>query len=123
MDLANFTGLAQFGYLLAPIDFWNLPDKVREGYGCGPGKIGDLFVPDTFYGLSIKPACEIHDYCYETGQTLDDKAFADMLFLINTLAIIEHRSGRLLKVPRTYRAITYYIAVRDAGRDAFGGKT
>ena len=119
MDLSKFLGLAQFGYLLAPIDFWNLPDEKRESYGCGPGKLGDLLVPDTFYGLSIKQACEIHDYCYEIGETLDDKTFADILFLVNTLAIIEHRSGKLLKIPRTYRAITYYIAVRDAGKSAF----
>jgi hypothetical protein len=53
------------------------------------------------------------------GETLEDKTFADMLFFENTLSIVENGSGKLLKIPRTYRAVTYYIALRDAGREAF----
>lgn len=46
--------------LNAPDEFWNLSLEelrsiVNRG-GCGPGDSGDRLVPDTVWGLNIKPA-------------------------------------------------------------------
>ena len=36
--------------------------------GAGPGRIGDLFVPDSFWGLVITDAADVHDLmCYLAG--------------------------------------------------------
>lgn len=107
--------------LAAPVSYWEADPyllKERTG-GCGPGKFGDFFVPDTVWGLSIFRACQIHDWMYSEGYTADDKKIADSTFLDNMLTIIEAKSGWLLRKLRSYRAMTYYIAVRDFGTYAF----
>lgn len=44
--------------LIAPASFWALSeDEINRRYeGCGPGKIGDIIVPDYFWGLGVKLA-------------------------------------------------------------------
>ena len=52
------------GYdLAAPESFWTFQDQDMSAAvnGCGPGNIGDFLIPDMIYGLSIKPACKIHE--------------------------------------------------------------
>ena len=47
-------------YMLMPMDYADLSDDKRNEmwseWGCGPGGIGDRFVPDTLWGLSITHA-------------------------------------------------------------------
>ena len=107
--------------LYAPEAFWQLApaDKAALCNGCGAKGFGGWLVPDTLWGLSIEPACDIHDAMYHWGRTRQDKAAADRVFLNNMLRLVEAHSGRLLKWLRRYRAVSYYAAVRDFGGPAF----
>jgi len=84
--------------------------------GCGPGKLGDYFVPDTLWGLNITPACVVHDLDYYLGK---DKAKADLRFLGNIIKIIRQKSNKFLRPLRLARAMKYYIAVSECGDDFF----
>ena len=123
--------------LFAPQSYWNAPLTVREEMtgGCGPGRIGDYFVPDTIYGLNVKKACKIHDWMYFLGEVQKDKKKADRVFLNNMLRIIAGAAlrkafpwyylglGFLIRIPlmrlRIRRAYTYYKAVKRFGAGAF----
>lgn len=92
--------------------------------GCGPGRFGNFGLFDSAYGLSIKPACAIHDFDYATGSTPHDKKMADLRFLGNMLKIINTQSKFWpYKVARRYRAVTYYSLVADLGDEAFRGES
>jgi hypothetical protein len=108
--------------LFAPKEYWTTPKEEidRVAGGCGPGGVGDYFVPDTIYGLSVKPACRIHDFCYAIGETIADKDSADRIFLNNMLRIIiEVTKWWILRKLRIWRAYTYYKAVKRFGGPAF----
>lgn len=114
----------------APRSYWSLhPDeKNRICNACGPANSKFDFVPDTIWGLYIGEVCNIHDYMYNEGRTLEDKKAADRIFLNNMLRLIEGKTKRYLikysiikiKNPllwlRRRRAEKYYWAV-----DKFGG--
>jgi hypothetical protein len=106
--------------LIAPTSYWLASeDEIKEHTGgCGPGKFGDHLVPDTAYGESIFLACQIHDWMYFVGLSLEDKRMADLCFLINMVLIVD--DGDWLDDARLYRCMTYYIAVARAGKSAFG---
>lgn len=88
--------------------------------GCGPGKKGDRLVPDTVWGLSIRPACAIHDFDYGMGRKVSDRKSADLRFLANMLKIVETESRFTpLRIMRRYRIMTYYSAVAEGGAAAF----
>ena len=89
--------------------------------GCGGGDgIGDCLVPDKMWGLSVHPACMIHDWMYDCGVTIEDKNEADRVFLNNVLRIIDAaNSWWWLRRLRRRRAATYYHAVRLFGGPAF----
>lgn len=106
--------------LFAPPEYWRLPASERGRLGCGPGYLGDLLVPDTFYGLSVKSACSIHDFMYRTGQVEVDREVADRVLLNNCVRIVmAGTSGKLLLRLRLMRARTYYWFVRMFGGPAF----
>ena len=91
----------------------------RSG-GCGPGKWGDLAVPDTFYGLKVTSVCKLHDIEYEVGETEQDKEDSDINFLRNLLNYIKaHTKFAFVRTLRNYRAMTYYNAVSECGTEAF----
>lgn len=107
--------------LFAPAAYWELTTEQRTFLtnGCGTKRLGFL-VPNTAYGLSIKEACNIHDFMYRDGKTILDKESADRTFLNNMLRIIDgETSCQLLKTLRRYRVMSYYSAVRDFGGPAF----
>ena len=109
------------GYdFLAPDSYWEATEeKIAERTGgCGPGKIGDLFVPDTIWGESIFLACQIHDWMYGAGETVMDKRVADKVFMWNMLELIDN--GEILDSARLRRVMTYYQAVSFGGDSAFG---
>lgn len=106
--------------LVVPTTFLKAtPEEIEEKTGgCGPGEIGDWFVPDSIYGESIHLACRIHDWMYGEGKTKEDKKWSDIVFLINmTLLIIG--GSNLLDVLRLRRVMTYFEAVYFGGSDAF----
>lgn len=117
--------------LYAPEGYWIMAEKdpeelARIAGGCGPGGLGDWLVPDRLLGLSIRPACHIHDFQYHFGHTYDDpedennKKRADRIFKNNMMRIIMAgtRSGILFWIRRRL-ARRYYQAVRDFGDTAF----
>ena len=105
--------------LLAPLSYWNASEEDLEEYmgGCGPGKLGDYFVPDTMYGESVFLACQIHDWMYCIGKDAQDKRYADLVFLWNMTVLVN--DGEFLDTFRLRRVMTYYQAVSAAGEEAF----
>jgi hypothetical protein len=112
--------LSKQGVLIAPASYWeaSAPRRGEVCNGCGPSGWKNKIVPETMWGLNIQAACQIHDWMYEFGQDEIDKDVADDLFLTNLIAIIENHGGWLTWL-RSYRAMTYYRAVKDAGDESF----
>jgi len=105
--------------LYAPIEYKKLKQHEKENICNGCGAKGGVSVPSTFYGLDISEACNIHDFMYLTGKTIEDKAEADRIFLNNMTRIIIARSNCFMKTLRLMRAKTYYNAVKYFGGSAF----
>ena len=109
--------------LYAPIDFWMASEKEKKEIcnGCGAKK--GLNVPDTFYGLDISLACNIHDWMYQYGKTEADRLFADAMFRLNLTILIDEANynvlSKVLKPLRHGRASTYYNAVCLWGEESF----
>ena len=92
--------------------------------GCGPRGFGDKIVPDKILFMSVKMACLIHDFMYESGTTRAHKMKADNWFLDNMLAIIRKDSSFfLLRMLRERLALGYYYAVVNFGDKCFESKT
>lgn len=107
--------------LYSPQSYKDAPEGLKELIcnGCGSAQAKFDFIPDSIYGLLIKEACQIHDWMYHIGITLEDKQEADRVFLNNLLRLIEAQKGafnKVLKPLRRRRALKYYEAV-----NAFGG--
>ena len=119
--ISRFAKLVQHSNILAPASFWDLTDDQLAEYGCGPGKMGDWFVPDSLWGQDILVPCQNHDHMYEEGGTKEDKIFADLLFLINMVAVIVEKD-EFLDDSRLDWAMKYYRAVHGLGGDCFGDK-
>ena len=108
--------------LYAPAEYWQLTPEQRKDVtiGCGPGRFGSRLVPDRLWGLSIKEACNIHDWMYHTGAAIEDKDEADRVFLNNMLRLIDSAGGLWPVVAlRRHAAAKYYRAVADFGGPAF----
>lgn len=87
--------------------------------GCGAAGAKFDFVPDTIWGLSITPACDIHDWMYHFAlPTNAEKVEADRIWMHNMLRLIEHKGG-FLKRARRRRALLYFKAVENFGGPAF----
>lgn len=113
--------------LYAPITYWNAVETKSKELadtcnGCG-AKEG-IDVPDTFWGLSVTEACNIHDWMYKYGETEADKLFADAMFRMNISIIIDTNSNFVMSMLRHGRASKYYTAVTKWGDSAYWvGKT
>lgn len=109
--------------LLAPHEYWELTPEQRKMLcnGCGPKRpLLDKLIPETCWFCNVSEACDIHDFMYHLGETLEDKKEADTAFLANMYRIIEAKTkNKWLKKLRKIRARTYYRAVRDFGGPAF----
>ena len=105
--------------LLAPQSYWDASEEELDKYtgGCGPGKLGDWFVPDTMLGESVFLACQIHDWMYHIGITAEDKKWSDLLFLLNMTILVD--DGDSLDFIRLRTVMTYYEAVSFGGKGAF----
>ena len=110
----------------APQEYWSIDEATLNmiAGGCGPGTFGDKLVPDAIWGLSITPACEVHDFMYARGKTSADREVADHVFLENMLRIIDRESANwFMRTIRRWRAMTYYSAVREGGGQFFKEST
>ena len=98
---------------------------LKQVNGCGPGGWKFDLIPDTMYGLSVVEACNIHDWMYLHGQTLEDKDRADRVFKNNVIRLIDSRTSKnwfsqnIIKPLRYRRAKTYYESVSHFGGPAF----
>lgn len=105
--------------LFAPEEYFEASEEWLDANtgGCGPGKFGDKFVPDTIYGESIFLSCQIHDFMYNSGKTWEDKRYADRTFIWNMLSQIDDGEG--WDIVRERRVMAYYQAVSHGGHDSF----
>lgn len=105
--------------IYAPRAYRDAPASERSQHcnGCGPKSAFVDIVPDSIWGLDVSEACNIHDWMYAHGRTIEDKREADRTFLNNMLRMIENAGGwSLLRLLRRRRALKYFWAV-----DVFGG--
>jgi len=106
--------------LYAPQGYIKLSPSKKAEICNGCGAKGGIPVPNTFYGLDISEACNIHDYMYYIGKTHADKLEADRVFKNNLSRIIEARtSWSFLKRLRHRRKKTYCYAVEEWGETAY----
>lgn len=122
MDLINQ------GNQTAPLNYWlaSQDSRAQVCNGCGTKGFGSWICPDTLYGLNITKACDIHDWMYQYGNTIDDKRQADRVFLNNMLRLIEQNTTTwdLILAPlRRRRALKYYEAVKYFGGPSFWAET
>jgi len=96
--------------------------RIGSEGGCGPGKWGDMLIPDTVYGLSMKPACFCHDCSYSEADNLDKKYAADLQLFKNGEKIIKLKSHNKFMIwLRMLRYTKYYVAVDLAGESFIVG--
>ena len=103
--------------LYAPADYWDILPTVRRKIvnGCGPSGWKGKYIPDNLLFLSIKEACDIHDWMYWARKTEADREEADRVFLNNMLRIVEAESNFATRFIRRRLALHYYSVVRDFG--------
>lgn len=88
--------------------------------GCGPSGWKLDLVPDNIWLLYIGDACNIHDWMYSKGRTIEDKEGADRVFLNNLIRIIDRDKSRWRdKRKMKDKAYGYYLAVKKFGGPAF----
>jgi len=111
------------GELYAPPEFIATPLEVLDTIcnGCGAAGSKFDFVPDTMYGVCMCSVCNLHDFMYFKGKTIEDKEEADRVMLNNFMRIINKVKGwrKLFRIAMRRRAIKYYEAVHYCGGPAF----
>ena len=108
--------------LYAPPGYIEATTEVRRlaVNGCGPGGWKIDVIPDTLWGLDITEACNIHDWMYTAGSTIDDKDEADRVFLNNMIRIVNAGTHCWPLLPLRRRAARiYYEFVSHFGGPAF----
>jgi len=93
-----------------------------ETFGCGPGGVGDMLVPDTMWGLNINEACRVHDWYYRMYPDRSEEArkSADQIMHDNAVDIVNNAdSGRILRFLRRLRCKTYFHMVRNFGKSSW----
>ena len=95
-------------------------ERKKHCNGCGP-KGYDWFIPDNLLGINITECCNIHDWMYTYGTTLEDKNWADYTFLINMRIAINNplSKWKQLQKYRKELALFYYTMVKKHGDEAF----
>lgn len=98
-------------------------ERAQVADGCGLEGIVDHLVPDSLLGLSIYPACAVHDWDYVHGKTRADRKQADKNFLTNMDRLIDMDGGStLIRLARKGLARIYNIGVRIFGGFVFENK-
>jgi hypothetical protein len=81
---------------------------------CGAGDgFGELVVPETFYGLSMRHVCFIHDITHSLfDPTREHWHLSNQIMLLNALNTIRTRTCfKIVRFLRNRRAMLYYDAV------------
>lgn len=101
--------------LLAPESYWKLSEDERYEIvnGCGPERVTGL-IPNSIFGINLKPACDIHDYTY-TKATAENRHNADNLFFLNMYSIARKHRSIPMRVIGTISAGFYFIIVKLLG--------
>jgi len=94
--------------------------KIGSSGGCGPGKFGNMLVPDRIWFVNIKPACYCHDCRYhdleDNVDTTDERYKADKELFNNGEKIIRKESkNKFTRWLRMRVLLHYYMAVDVAG--------
>jgi len=99
--------------LLAPESYLQATQAERALVcnGCGPGSWRFDLIPDSILGLSIKEACNIHDWMYAWGE---DRLKADIWFLAN-MVLLAAKGNKWIFIPRLSLICKYFLAVRIGG--------
>lgn len=84
---------------------------------CGPGRIGNWFVPDSPLGMKLRMVCNAHDRCYANIDG-PDRLECDWRFLEHMLVIVRRYGPRRRRM-MFWVAVSYYTAVRVFGGRAF----
>jgi len=109
--------------IYAPSDYFTAPQHLRDALCNGCGAKGGVNVPDTFWGLTITEACNIHDWMFSKGKTIGDYYFSNAMFFWNMTAIVVNESNRFMMLLRAERALKYFLGVMfSKGRKAFWKK-
>lgn len=87
---------------------------------CGPGKLGDMIVPDCIFGVHVNAACYIHDVMNAMAQDTEEDHQGNVVFRKNMFAIIEAFEPQpawedKYHHARYQRALTYYEWVDTYG--------
>ena len=108
--------------LAAPASFWDATEDMINDLtgGCGPGGMGDFFVPDRILFLNMKPSCTIHDWCFavwddKPGFPLSNNIFKNNMVRQNS----QHEGYQWLKRRRLKYIKLYYNAVKDFGESSY----
>jgi hypothetical protein len=78
-----------------------------------------LPVPQTAYGMSLKPMCHLHDFEYHVGRDIKAKDVADRRMRNNGHRLVRLYSGWWLARLRRIRVQTYYVMVHNFGGEAY----
>ena len=114
--------LAKKGVLFATGSFINATEQQLSDACNGCGAAGSwIRPPSKLLGTEILPACNIHDWMYDTGKTIDDKNKADRVFLNNMLRLI-NRDRKWWSILQYMLANKYYQSVCLFGGPAFWSK-
>lgn len=115
-------GYVIFEDLITPIAYFEAAPDIRALVvnGCGPSGWKNKVIPDNLYGISIKGACNRHDWEYTVGETKEEKDRADSIFLQNMERIIDRKSLTwFMRALRVRAANGYYEAVSHLGDEFF----
>lgn len=99
-------------------------ERSRYCNGCGGAATGRLsrlvnwFIPQSIWGIRVRPACDIHDWSYAHGL---GKKRSDLMFLFNLLILCSAGSRWLFPL-RAVRCLVFYLAVTMFGRRFYGRK-
>lgn len=105
--------------LYIPNTYINASLEMKESVCNGCGAKGGIKVPNRFFGLCVKEACNIHDWMFFEGKTQADFIFSNSMFLVNLVVLIVNNSNSLTKVIRLFFAFNYFLAVTLKGQEIF----
>ena len=121
-DLQKAQEYAVTGVLYAPVGFKLATIKELKEICNGCGSAGSWFRPPAkIYGTKILSCCNIHDFMYNNGRTIEDKEEADRVFHNNMNRLITRDKHKFYKPTwlQRRRALKYYMAVKHFGGEAF----
>ena len=100
--------------LYIPQNYLQATDKQRASVCNGCGAKNGAKVPNTIWGISIKTACNIHDWMFNIGKTKGDYYFANIMFFWNMTAIVVNASNVFTLLIRMERVLTYFLGVMSS---------